>query len=73
MQHTPKKLVLLSKKGPAFCPAPSAQSRLSEECSALRKEYAARMHDLKVRTIIALQAIDIDGYIAHDAMKWLCK
>ena len=73
MQHTTKKIILVIKKGPAFCPAPSAQSRLSEECSALRKEYAARMHDLKVQTIKALQAIDIDGYIAARAMDWLCK
>ena len=73
MQYIPKKLVLLSKKGPAFCPAPSAQRRLNEECSVLRKEYAARVHGLKVRTIIAVQAVGVDGYVAREAMKWLCK
>lgn len=72
MQHTTKKLVLLSKKGPELCPAPSAQSKLSEESSALRKEYLTRLHSLRVQTAIALQSIDINGYIARDAMKWLC-
>ena len=73
MQHTMKKVILLSKKGPKLCSAPSAQSKLSEECSALRKEYLTKLHSLRVQTTLALQAIDIDGYIAHAAMKWLCR
>lgn len=73
MQHTSKKLILVMKKGPELCPAPAAQSKLSEECRVLREEYLTRLHSLRVRTAMALQAIDIDGYIAHDAMKWLCK
>ena len=72
MQHTTKKIVLISKKGPELCPAPSAQSKLSEECRVLRKEYMTNLHSLRVQTIIALQSIDINGYIARDAMKWLC-
>lgn len=71
MQHTTKKIILVIKKGPKLCPAPSAQSKLSKECSALRKEYAARLHRLRVQTTLALQAIDIDGYIASRAMDWL--
>ena len=72
MQHTMKKVILLSKKGPELCPAPSAQSRLSEECRVLREEYLTKLHSLRVQTAVALQSIDINGYIARDAMKWLC-
>ena len=71
--HTAKKLILVLKKGPELCPAPSAQSKLSEECRVLREEYLTKLHSLKVQTTLALQAIDIDGYIAHAAMKWLCR
>jgi len=73
MQHTTKKVILLSKKGSELCPAPSAQSKLSEECRVLREEYLTKLHNLRMQTTMALQAIDIDGYIARDAMEWLCR
>jgi len=76
MQHTTKRVVLVIKKGPELSPAPSAQRNklsLEEECSVLREEYLRRLHDLRVQTARALQTIDINGYIARDAMEWLCR
>jgi hypothetical protein len=71
MQNTTKRIIMITKKGSAFCPAPSAQSKLIKECKALRKEYMDKIHSIRVQTAIALQSIDINGYIAHAAMEWL--
>ena len=74
--NTTKRVVLVIKKGPELSPAPAQRTQqlsLEEECSVLREEYLRRLHNLRVQTALALQAIDIDGYIARDAMEWLCR